>query len=287
MEGTIGLSAIDWCIVGAYLVGSLAVGVLVTGKATANRESYFLAGRNLPWWWAGASIAATTFAADTPLAVTGIVASRGLSGNWMWLSWLGVHAIVVVYFARRWNRAATYTDAELVALRYSGRLVEPLRLARAGLYGVVYNCIILGWVLRAMVKIVSPFFRWEAWFPSAMGTFASHWPSGSTLGTASDAVTIMALLAVVAIYSSMGGIRGVILTDLVQLALALAGSVWFAWLAWAKVGGRRGLVDGLQNQFGTNHAKLDLFPWRDAGWLDALGMGAFAFGVYLLVQSYT
>ena len=110
------LSLGDWIVIGLYLLASLAVGWIVRERAAADRESYFLAGRSLPWWWAGASIAATTFAADTPLAVTGIVANRGLSGNWIWLSWIGVHAAVVVYFAARWNRSGVVTDAELIEL---------------------------------------------------------------------------------------------------------------------------------------------------------------------------
>lgn len=97
------LTGLDWGVVALYLVLALAAGLLVRAKAGQSRESYFLAGRSLPWWWAGASIAATTFAADTPLAITGIVANKGLSGNWVWISWLGVHAGAVVLFAGLWR----------------------------------------------------------------------------------------------------------------------------------------------------------------------------------------
>ena len=101
----------DLVIIGVYLALALAVGLKVQGQAGTDRVSYFLAGRGLPWWWAGLSIAATTFAADTPLAIAGIVAERGASGNWLWWSWIGVHAAVAVYFAGRWSRSGVLTDA--------------------------------------------------------------------------------------------------------------------------------------------------------------------------------
>lgn len=276
----------DWIVIALYLAFAMAVGLKVREKAEADRESYFLAGRSLPWWWAGLSIAATTFAADTPLAVTGIVADRGLSGNWMWLSWIGVHAAVVVYFAARWSRSGVLTDAELIQLRYSGRSAALLRWIRAMLFGVVYNCIILGWVLRAMVKIVTPFFHWDAWLPGAVSALAMIWPEGSPLGTPSEGMTIIALLGVVGFYSSLGGIRGVIFTDLIQLGIAMVGSIWLATAAWSKVGGSAELVKKLGALYGGGHDYLDLFPSFESGWAHTLGIGAFTFGTYLLVQSY-
>lgn len=276
----------DWIVIGLYLAFALAVGLKVREKAESDRESYFLAGRSLPWWWAGLSIAATTFAADTPLAVTGIVADRGLSGNWMWLSWIGVHAAVVVYFAARWSRSGVLTDAELIEVRYSGRSASLLRWVRAMLFGVVYNCIILGWVLRAMVKIVTPFFHWDVWLPGAVAALATIWPEGSPLGTPSEGMTIIALLGVVGFYSSLGGIRGVIFTDLIQLGVAMIGSIWLATAAWWKVGGTTALVQKLGSLYGGDHVYLDLFPSFESGWVHTLGIGAFTFGTYLLVQSY-
>ena len=280
------LGPVGWGIVGAYLLGTLVVGFLVAPAAGENRQSYFLANRNVPWWWAGASIAATTFAADTPLAITGLVATKGLSGNWMWLSWIGVHALVVVYFAERWSRVGVYTDAELVSRRYSGAPASVLRAMRAGLYGVVFNCIVLGWVLRAMVKIVSPFFHWEQWLPGLFGAVASVWPSDAALGTPSDAMTILVLLTIVGAYSTMGGIRGVILTDVFQLGLAIVGSAWFAWIAWDRVGGGAGVTTRLAALYGEDHAYLDLWPSLAGGWAGAAQVGALGFGLYLLVESY-
>lgn len=276
------LDTIDWAVIGLYLALALGVGLWVSKLASRGMRSYFLADRSLPWWWAGASIAATTFAADTPLAVAGIVATKGIGGNWIWLAWMGVHAAVVVLFAQNWSRSGVMTDAELIAKRYSGRPASLLRTARAGLYGIVYNAIILGWVLSAMVKIASPFFHWDLWFPGLMQAIGPYWPADSPMGTASDGLTVVLLLALVVLYAGLSGIRGVIVTDLVQLGIALVGSAWFAWEAWRAVGGRAGLGDGLARLYGADHHYLDLFP-------EMPGPTAIAFvlfGLYMMVQSY-
>ena len=280
------LHVIDWLIIGLYVVLALGVGVAFKSRAGRNRTSYFLAGRALPWWWVGASMAATTFAADTPLAVTGIIADKGLSGNWLWIPVIGVHAGVFVIFAANWSRSGVITDAELIRLRYSGRPAYALRWCRAGLQ-LLQNCVVLGWVLRAMVKVASPFFRWHEWFPGFMAGVEAVWPSGTALGTASEGLTIIALLLVVGCYSSLGGLRGVVLTDLVQLVLALLGSTWLAVCAWRAVGGRDGLLDGLAALYGPGHSYLDWFPTPGSGWLEAVGVGAGVFGLYLVVQSFS
>ncbi len=136
------LHAIDWLIIGLYVVLALGVGMAFKSRAGRNRTSYFLAGRALPWWWVGASMAAT-FAADTPLAVTGIIADKGLSGNWLWIPVIGVHAGVFVIFAANWSRSGVMTDAELIRVRYSGRTAYAPRWCRAGLR-LLQNCVVLG-----------------------------------------------------------------------------------------------------------------------------------------------
>jgi len=280
------LAALDWAVIALYLTFALCVGFVVRERASQGRESYFLASRTLPWWWAGTSIAATTFAADTPLAITGIVAGRGLSGNWLWLAWIGVHAAVIVYFAARWRRSRTLTDAELIQLRYSGRTADGLRVFRALLYAIVYNAIVLGWVLRAMGKIAHPIFRWNEWFPGFTSALGRVWPASSALGTPAEGLTILVLVGVVALYSSLGGIRGVIFTDLVQLSMALLGSIWLATAAWQAVGGQAGLLAGLDGLYGEGHRMLELFPSFTDGWIAALRFGPFMIGTYLIVQSY-
>ena len=231
-------------------------------------------------------MAATTFAADTPLAVTGIIASKGLSGNWLWLPVIAIHAAVFVFFAANWSRSGVLTDAELIQLRYSGRPAQLLRWCRAGLQ-LLTNCVVLGWVLRAMVKIASPFFLWERWTPGVLAWIAPLWPAGTSMGTPAEGLTIVVLLLVVGCYSSLGGLRGVILTDLMQLGFALLGSLWLAVCAWQAVGGREGLLAGLTSHYGSGHQYLDMLPTPDSGWLGAVGISAFVFGLYLVVQSYS
>jgi Na+/proline symporter len=276
----------DWLVIGLYMLLALIVGCAMKSRAGIDRCSYFLAGRSLPWWWVGASMAATTFGADTPLAVAGIIAAKGLSGNWLWLPVIGIHAAVFVLFAANWSRSGVVTDAEFICLRYSGQPAVILRWCRTGLQ-LLTNCVVLGWVLRAMVKIASPFFLWEQWWPSGMAWLAPIWPEGTALGSPADGLTIIVLLLIVGCYSTLGGLRGVILTDLVQLGLALLGSVWLAVCAWQAVGGRAGLLAGLSTQYGTDHLYLDLLPTPGAGWLGAVGVGAGLFGLYLMVQSYS
>ena len=280
------LHAIDWLIIGLYVALAVGVGMAFKRRAGRNRSSYFLAGRALPWWWVGASMAATTFAADTPLAVAGIIADKGLSGNWLWIPAVGVHAAVFILFAANWSRSGVMTDAELIRLRYSGGSAYALRWCRAGLQ-LMQNCVVLGWVLRAMVKVASPFFPWHDWFPGFMAGVEAAWPAGTALGSASESMTILALLLVVGFYSTLGGLRGVILTDLAQLSLALVGSTWLAVCAWKAVGGRSGLLDGLASLYGPGHAYLDWFPTPGSGWLGAVGVGAAMFGLYLVVQSFS
>ncbi len=281
------LAPLDWLVIGAYLLFALVIGFVVREGSERGRRSYFLADRSLPWWWAGTSIAATTFAADTPLAVAGIVAARGVSGNWLWLSWILVHAAVVAIFARRWWRADVITDAEFIDRRYADRAAPALRTFRAALYGLVYNVIILGWVLRAMGKIVHPLFRWDEWTPGLHALVARVMPSHSALGGPSELITIVVLVLVVTLYSSLGGIRGVVRTDLVQFGLGVLGSVWLAVAAWRAVGGRAGLHAGLAAHYPDRVGELtSLFPSLHDGWVGSLGLGAFGLGSYLLVQAF-
>jgi solute:Na+ symporter, SSS family len=273
------LAPLDWGIVVAYLALALAVGVWVSRRAGRSIDSYFVAERGLPWWWLGTSMVATTFAADTPLVVAGLVAEHGVAGNWFWWSWAISHVSMAVVFAALWRRARILTDAELVELRYGGRSASVLRGFKAVFFAVVINGIVLGWVIRAMVKIAAPFVHWEAWLGAErLARFEAAWPDAVTIGGPGDTITVLALFAFIALYSSLGGIRGVILTDLLQFTLALVASVAFAWVAMDAVGGLGGLRAGLDVHYDADRV-LAFVPSTGAAWLPL-----HIFFIYLAVQ---
>ena len=278
------LKLIDFGVLLTYFIFVIITGFLFRKISGKNKEEYFLAGRNIPWWLAGISIVATTFASDTPLAICGIVASKGLSGNWLWLPWMGIHSAVIVYFASAWRKTGVLTDAQFISIRYSGKRKEALRLLRAGVSGILLNCIILAWVFRAMIKISDIFFTWEKWFPDMFEFVNKLWPANGIFGSPSEAITLVLILLIVAIYSSMGGIRGVIVTDFIQFILTLVGGAWLAINAWNYVGGQRGLSQSLERIYGNGHQLIELFP-SQAGWISTLEIGSLLFAVYLLVQS--
>src|SRR3954463_16442029 len=149
------LSTIDWAIVAAYFALSAGIGLLYTKKGGESLDEYFLSGRQAPWWLAGASMVATTFAADTPLVVTGLVFANGVAGNWLWWNMLMSGMLTVFFFARLWRRANVMTDVEFAEVRYSGKRAAALRGFRALYLAIPINLIILGWVTRAMIKILT------------------------------------------------------------------------------------------------------------------------------------
>lgn len=273
------LTLLDWSVVGAYLALTLIVGLAVARRAGASLESYYVADRDLPWWWLGTSMVATTFAADTPLVVVGLVASHGVAGNWFWWSWAIGHVAMAVVFAGMWRRAQVLTDAELVELRYSGRGATALRAFKALFLAIVLNGIVLGWVVRAMAKIAAPFVHWGDWLGAErLLALQQHWPDWLLVGGINDTLTVLVLFLVITLYSSMGGIRGVILTDLVQFVIAIVASVLFAGIAVAHVGGLPELVTALDAHYDAK-ALLSFVPSGDAAWLPL-----HIFAIYLAVQ---
>ena len=273
------LAPLDWGIVLSYLALALLVGVLVSRNAGRSIDSYFVAGRGLPWWWLGTSMAATTFAADTPLVVSGLVAEHGIAGNWFWWSWAISHVSMAVVFAALWRHSRVMTDAEIVELRYAGRSATALRGFKAVFFAIVINGIVLGWVIRAMVKIAAPFVHWEAWLGAdALAAFERFWPDALAIGGPGDTITVLVLFAMIALYSSLGGIRGVILTDLLQFALALVASITFAWIAVDSVGGMTGLLSGLERLYDADRV-LAFVPSAGAAWLPVQ-----VFLIYIAVQ---
>src|SRR5690242_966463 len=148
------LTFVDWTVIAAYFALNLAIGIYYARRARGSTTEFFLSGRNVPWWLAGTSMVATTFAADTPLVVTGMVARYGIAGNWLWWNMAASGMLTVFLFARLWRRSGVMTDVEFAEIRYSGKPAAFLRGFRAIYLGVPINCIILGWVNLAMEKIL-------------------------------------------------------------------------------------------------------------------------------------
>jgi Na+/proline symporter len=248
------LGWVDWTVVALYFAISIAVALGYSRRAGASSSEFFLSGRAVPWWLAGTSMVATTFAADTPLAVTGLTVKHGIAGNWLWWSFVMSGMLTVVFYARLWRRAGVMTDAEFAEIRYSGSPAAFLRGFRACYLGLAINSIIIGWVTAAMVKIL-----------------------GLTLGLGRWQATV-ALFVLTGLYSTMSGLWGVIVTDFFQFALAMTGCIALAVFALNAVGGMAGLVAALHARF-PDDAPLRLVPALDSAWMPAI-----AFFAYLAVN---
>src|SRR5215831_17956757 len=148
------LSFFDWSVIAAYFLFNLGNGIYYARRAGRSTSEFFRSGRDVPWWIAGTSMVATTFAADTPLAVTGLVAKHGLAGNWFWWAWAFGGMLTVFVFAKLWRRAEVLTDVELIELRYTGKAAAALRGFRGAYIAVVMNSIVIGWVTKAMADVL-------------------------------------------------------------------------------------------------------------------------------------
>jgi len=274
------LAPLDWALILGYLALAFATGIALSRQAGKSLVSYFAADRSLPWWWLGTSMLATTFAADTPLAVAGITAKNGIAGNWLWWSWALGYAAFAVFTAARWRGAEVLTDAELIELRYGGKPAAFLRAFKAGFLAIVLNCIILGWVFRAMSKIADPFIRWnEILGADTYTSLINVWPTWLVFDNPNNTFTVLTIFSITVVYSSMGGIRGVILTDLVQFTMALVGSILFAVYAMDRVGGPDGLIETLSTHYPDADAIMSFTPSFEAAWLPLQ-----VFLVYIFVQ---
>ena len=163
------MTGLDWGILVVYLVGTMAVGVALARRASGSLEDFFVGGRDLPWWLAGTSMAATTFSIDTPLYVAGVVGTRGIAGNWEWWSFAVAHVVLLYVFARLWNRAQVVTDNELSELRYGGIPAAVLRGTKGFLYAVVLGSIGIGLAMLAMVKVGEALESVQKWVTEKTG----------------------------------------------------------------------------------------------------------------------
>lgn len=216
----------DQLIVAVYFLASMVVSLYFYRRAGKNTEEYFLSGRKLPWWIAGTAMVATTFAADTPLAVTEMVAGRGIAGNWLWWNMVAGSVLTVFFFAKLWRRAGILTDVEFIELRYSGKPAAFLRGFRALYLGVFMNCIIMGWVNVALVDILTVVFE---------------------INRVHVIYAVIACMLVVGVYSALSGQWGVAVTDFFQFFIAMAGCIVLAVIVVGlpQVGGVAGLKKAL------------------------------------------
>ena len=198
------LYAVDWILVGCYLAFSLGVGFYFSRRASGSLSDYFVSGRGLPWWLLGTSMVATTFAADTPLAITGWIRTEGIWKNWFWWNYIFSHALVIVVFSRLWRRAEVITDNELIELRYGGRPAAFLRGFKAFYFSTIFNFIVMGWVITAMTKVFEVFFG------------------------VGQIYAVSLCVGIVLVYTVFSGLWGVVITDFVQYIIALGGTVVLA-----------------------------------------------------------
>jgi SSS family solute:Na+ symporter len=216
---------LDWSAIVAYLGITLFLGLYFRSRSGKSVDDYFVSGRNVSWWLAGTSMVATTFAADTPLVVTGLVYTQGIAGNWLWWAFLLSGMMTVFLFARLWRRSGLLTDVQFAEMRYSGKPAAFLRGFRAVYLGLLMNCLILGWVTKAMTSIVAV-----------------------TLGVSDNkalAICVLFLIPFTGLYVALGGLWGVLWTDLFQFALKMAIVIGVAWYAVAACGGMSALLHRL------------------------------------------
>jgi solute:Na+ symporter, SSS family len=259
------LTVLDWAVVALYFGFNLGIGLYYKKRAGQNVSEFFLSGRNVPWWLAGTSMVATTFAADTPLVVTGLVANNGIAGNWVWWNFIAGGMLTVFFYARLWRRSGVMTDIEFCEIRYSGRSAAILRGFRALYLGLPVNCIILGWVNLAMVKILQ-----------------------AILGVDKDTalLLVLCLIAFTSYISTLSGLWGVLVTDAFQFVVKMGMVIVLAVVAVGACGGIDAMKAKLhlldvqrQAERGMSGSVLDFVPGGDSLWMPML-----TFLVYLSVN---
>ncbi len=262
------LTLLDWLAIIGYLTITVLLGFWFRKRSARSVDDYFVSGRNVNWWLAGTSMVATTFAADTPLVVTGLVYAQGISGNWLWWGSLLSGMMTVFLFARLWRRSGLLTDVQFAEIRYSGRPAAFLRGFRALYLGLLMNCVILGWVTKAMTSIVATtlggtplLLNVGRWVAPLGGVWAG--PDGAAL-----AICVFFLIPFTGLYVSLGGLWGVLWTDLFQFVLKMSIVIAIAFYAVRAVGGMSALISRLGSMQSATPASgnpLSFFPSLSAG----------------------
>ena len=266
------MKPIDWLIVLVYFLLTIGLGLYLSRKASKSLEDFFVSGRSLRWWLAGTSMAATTFSIDTPLYICGVVASRGIAGNWEWWSFGISHVILIYIFSRMWRRSQIVTDAELIEMRYGGKTAAILRGTKAFLFAVPINCIGIGYAMLAMVKVVDALELWQS--------------LGFNPGENLKIWSVIGVSILVLIYSGFSGLWGVVSTDFFQFFLGLLGAIAVAIIAVDRVGGIHELIPQVKQA--SDMDILSFFPLQFSdggfGWSDAAGITSTTFAAYLFIQ---
>jgi Na+/proline symporter len=245
------LNYIDITVIALYFLFNLGIGLYLRKKATQSVTDFFISGRNASWWLAGTSMVATTFAADTPLVVSGLVARNGIAGNWIWWSMLFSGMLTVFFYAKLWRRAGVLTDVEFAEIRYSGKPAAFLRVFRAIYLGLPINLIIMGWVNLAIVKIMM--------LVLGINKFEAL-------------IIAIAIMAITASISTLSGLWGVLWTDLFQFVLKMGMVIILAIFAVNASGGMHSLIgqlhaiDKARSASGTSSI-LALIPDLNSAWM--------------------
>src|SRR5271170_2113755 len=242
------LTWLDWVWIALYFVANAAIGFYYRSRAGSSVDEFFLSGRNVPWWLAGTSMVAATFAADTPLAVTGMVAVGGIAGNWLWWCFVASGMLTVFFYARLWRRSGVMTDIEFSEIRYSGKPAAFLRGFRALYLGIPINCIVLGWVNKAMVDILM-----------------------LVLGVSKlqALAIVIGMIALTSFISTLSGLWGVLVTDMFQFVVKMSMVIALAVFAVRAVGG----IDAMKTKLlsidatrGHQGSVLNFIPDMNSAW---------------------
>ena len=269
------MTGLDWAVVVVVLVLTVGLAAVFARRASRSTDEFFATGRQMPWWLAGTSMVATTFAADTPLAVAELVAQSGVAGNWLWWYAALGGMLTVFFFARLWQRSGVLTDVELVELRYDGRAAAALRGVKAVYFGLFANAVVVGWVVLAMATV------FRVLFPDLTVFGRTEF---AVLGLEMDAATVSVggLMLLVGAYSLVSGLWGIAVTDAFQFGLAMLGSVALAWFALdlPAVGG----VAGLKAQLPAEAFRFTPVLGNPVEGAATLALSGVAFAAYLGVQ---
>jgi Na+/proline symporter len=263
-NATVQLTWLDWFVVALYFALNIGIGFYYKSRAGKSVSEFFLSGRDVPWWLAGTSMVATTFAADTPLVVTGLVATRGIAGNWLWWNFVFSGMLTVFFYARLWRRSGVMTDIEFSEIRYSGKPAAFLRGFRALYLGIPINCIVLGWVNLAMVKIL---------------TLVLGVDKGEAI------LIVIGMIALTSFISTLSGLWGVLVTDMVQFFIKMSMVIVLAVAAVKAVGGLQAMktqlaaIDAARQTQGGAGSVLSFVPDIGSAWMPMI-----TFFTYISVQ---